>query len=285
MTDAPTVFADISHHQQTVDLAAYAKAGHTRVVLKATEGTGFTDPAFADRWQQAGQLGLARVAYHFARVGWPGSVQFDFLYATVNAAGGLGPHDRLCLDAEDIDTANAAKLAPANAKAFAARAAAQGVGEGLVYSYRYYLNNYGIRPDLFPAGWQQLWLADYTAGQADGDIELGGGWQRSEVVARQYTDQETVAGVAGTCDASRVLADWLPKPPQPKPPTPPEATMGNLTDDDKAWLRALTGAGGSTTVTGVTQSTYNLLHADLADVQARLARIEDKLNQPAPPVA
>lgn len=229
MTDSPAVFADLSHHNTAVDLAAYATAGHTRVVLKATEGTGFTDPAFADRWRQAGQLGLDRVAYHFARVGWPGSVQFDFLYATVNAAGGLGPRDRLCLDAEDIDTANAAKLAPACVKAFAGRAASQGVGEGIVYSYRYYLNNYGIRPTLFPPGWQQLWLADYTAGQADDQIELGGGWLRSEVVARQYTDQETVAGIGGTCDASRVLADWLPPIPAPKPPTTQE--------DDVAYLQ------------------------------------------------
>ena len=56
-----------------------------------------------------------------------------------------------------------------------------------------------------------------------------------------------------------------------------------LSDEDKAWLRALTGGGGGVTPVSVTQQAYNLLHTDLADVQARLQRIEDLLDQPTPP--
>ena len=62
----------------------------------------------------------------------------------------------------------------------------------------------------------------------------------------------------------------------------PEEDMA-LSDEDKAWLRSLTGGGGGTTPVSVTQQAYNLLHTDLADVQARLQRIEDLLDQPTPP--
>jgi lysozyme len=209
MTDSPAVFADLSHHQTQVNLAAYARAGHTRIVLKATEGTGFTDPAFTARWKQAGQLGLARVAYHFARAKFNGADEFDHFWAVIQDAGGLGDRDRVCLDVEDSDTPD---RAAANAREFVTRAVAQGVTAGLVYTYNYYATHHAIAPSQFPAGWQQLWLADYTAGQADTAAELGAGWTRDQVVARQYTDKETVAGVAGTCDASRVLNDWLSTP-------------------------------------------------------------------------
>ena len=58
----------------------------------------------------------------------------------------------------------------------------------------------------------------------------------------------------------------------------------SLADDEagKAWLRALTGAGGGTTPVSVTQQSYNLLHAELADVKAELAEIKAELAQPAP---
>ena len=88
-------FADISHHQSQVDLRAYAAAARTDpsalaplIVMKATEGGSGTDPTFADRWRQAGQLDLCRWAYHFLRDSDP-VAQADHLVATVSDAGGL----------------------------------------------------------------------------------------------------------------------------------------------------------------------------------------------------
>jgi lysozyme len=272
-----TSFADLSHHNAPVDLAAYKAAGHDRVVLKATEGTFFVDPTFTTRWKQAKQVGLARVAYHFARAKFNGADEFDHFLSVVNAAGGLGPRDRLCLDVEDSDTPN---RAGANAREFAARAVQRGVMTGLVYSYRYYMINHAVAPSQFPPGWRQLWLADYTAGQADTAIELGAGWDRSQVVARQYTDKATFAGVNGTCDGNRVVKDWLAAP-APHTPTPEESMA--LSDADKGWLRELTGAGGGTTVVGVVQQVYNLLHADLAELQSELEAVKAQLPAAQPP--
>jgi GH25 family lysozyme M1 (1,4-beta-N-acetylmuramidase) len=199
-------FADVSHHQTSVDLAAYQRAGHDRIVLKATEGTAFIDPAFASRWREAGRLGLARVAYHYARARFNGADEFDHFWQVVQAAGGLTSRDRLGLDVEDPDTPTRAAV---NAQQFALRAVEKGITRGLVYTYRFYAVHNGVTANLFPAGWRQLWLADYTAGQSDADIEVPAGWSRAQIVARQYTDKATVAGIAGLCDASRLLDDWL----------------------------------------------------------------------------
>jgi lysozyme len=200
-----TNFADISHHNGTPDLAAYKAAGHERIVIKATEGTGFIDPMFKRNWQLAGKVGLRRVAYHFARAKFNGADEFDFFYKVVQDAGGFGERDSACLDVEDPDTPT---RAAAEAREFATRAAAKGVTNGLIYTYNYYGVHEHISPTLFPAGWRHMWMADYTVGQADSDIELGAGWTRDQVVARQYTDKAIVAGI-GSTDYSRLEHEWL----------------------------------------------------------------------------
>jgi Lyzozyme M1 (1,4-beta-N-acetylmuramidase) len=200
-----TNFADISHHNGTPDLAKYKAAGHERIVIKATEGTGFTDPMFKANWQAAGKAGLKRVAYHFARAKFNGAAEFDFFYKTVQAAGGFGPKDSACLDVEDPDTPD---RAAAEMKEFVNRAVAKGITRGLIYTYNYYGVHHAIAPSQLPVGWRHMWMADYTVGQADSDIELGAGWTRDQVVARQYTDRAIVAGI-GSTDYSRLEHEWL----------------------------------------------------------------------------
>lgn len=61
-------------------------------------------------------------------------------------------------------------------------------------------------------------------------------------------------------------------------------TLGDpMTDEQmadlKAFLRALTGAGGGKTVTGVTETAYNQLHADLTAVQANLTAVKAELDE------
>ncbi|HEY9475486.1 MAG TPA: glycoside hydrolase family 25 protein, partial [Mycobacteriales bacterium] len=137
-------FADLSHHNADVDLAAYAAAGHTRVALKATEGTGWTDPEFADRWEQAGRLGLRRGAYHFARTATSGGAQADFLLKVVDAAGGMSAGDWLVLDLEDNSSSAAMARAWTFATEFAERMVARGHPDGLVYTGRWYATPAGI---------------------------------------------------------------------------------------------------------------------------------------------
>lgn len=56
---------DVSRHQGAVDMAAVARAGHTFVGIKATEGSDWIDPQFARN--RANAAGLVRLLYHFAR--------------------------------------------------------------------------------------------------------------------------------------------------------------------------------------------------------------------------
>jgi hypothetical protein len=58
--------------------------------------------------------------------------------------------------------------------------------------------------------------------------------------------------------------------------TPQEDDMP-LNDDDKAWLRSLTGAGGGVTPVSVTQDVYNRLHAELVEVRAAQEQAERDL--------
>lgn len=206
-------FADISHHQATVDFDAYTAAGHRWVVIKATGGATdgtlrYVDPLFAERWRQAAALGLRRVAYHFARNNNPGADEFAWCLDRINAAGGLSAGDILCYDQED-SRAQMTATAKQRTQEFLSAAVAAGVQIGWIYSGKWFLDPAGIRAADVPPGWRQLWISDYTAGQADTAIELPAGWDRGQLVARQFTDQAAVPGVSGGCDYSR----WL----QPEP--------------------------------------------------------------------
>lgn len=217
-------FADLSHHQDPVDLAAYQRAGHDRVCLKATGGATdgtlrYVDPAFAARWRLAGQLGLHRIAYHYARNNNGGGDELGWCLDRIDAAGGLAAGDVLCYDQEDTRPGGAG-LARQRTAEFTAAAVHAGITSGWIYSGKWYLDPAGLRvaagfrasalpaSDL-PAGWRQLWISDYTTGQPDAAVELPAGWARAQIVARQYTNKATVPGIAGPCDYSRVLVEWI----------------------------------------------------------------------------
>lgn len=57
---------DCSHYQGTVDMAAQASKGAKFVIIKATEGTSYTDPSFSANYDGATKAGLIRGGYHFA---------------------------------------------------------------------------------------------------------------------------------------------------------------------------------------------------------------------------
>lgn len=57
--------ADLSSNNGYIDLAALKRAGCQAVIIKATEGTSYTNPYFTDQIQQAIRLGLKIGAYHF----------------------------------------------------------------------------------------------------------------------------------------------------------------------------------------------------------------------------
>ena len=66
-TDAETLGHDVSGHQGDVDWPGAWNGGGRFVYIKATEGTGYVSPRFAQQYNGAYDVGMVRGAYHFAR--------------------------------------------------------------------------------------------------------------------------------------------------------------------------------------------------------------------------
>jgi hypothetical protein len=152
--------ADISHWQASFDPVAYRAAGEDFVVLKATEGTAYTDPTFRARFVAAGAAGLARGAYHFARPATPPDAQADRCGA-VARAGGWRAGDAWALDLEAADGQGAAALYAWSA-AWVTRVRAALGGPGLFYTYPFFWAATMGNPPRIPGG-ALGWWARYDA--------------------------------------------------------------------------------------------------------------------------
>jgi GH25 family lysozyme M1 (1,4-beta-N-acetylmuramidase) len=217
-------FADVSHYQGDVDLAAYMAAGHDRIALKVSEGTGFVDPAFAGRYRWLRDHNKPALLYHYDRAKFSGIDQFDFFLTAIATVGPPRDFDLLCLDSEDTSFPLGARR---SATEFTTRAVQRGYPMGCVYTGKWYADPNRITADAVAQGWRQLWLSDYRESVADDAIPLPVGWTRSQVLARQYTPQASVPGVGGACDYNRLFLDWATEVDMP------------LSDEDRTWLRKL----------------------------------------------
>ena len=74
---------DISHHQGAVDWPLVAGDDIAFAYMKATEGGDFSDRRFKRNWQEAGQAGIRRGAYHFFTFCRPGADQAAHFINTV----------------------------------------------------------------------------------------------------------------------------------------------------------------------------------------------------------
>ncbi|MDT7797038.1 MAG: hypothetical protein QOI78_471 [Actinomycetota bacterium] len=84
-----TLGHDVSGHQGPVDWGAAAGGGAKFTYVKATEGTGFVNPQYAQQYDGAHAAGLIRGAYHFARPDVSsGAAQADYFIA--NGGGWRG---------------------------------------------------------------------------------------------------------------------------------------------------------------------------------------------------
>lgn len=92
---------DVSSHQGDVDWRAAWDAGARFAYVKATEGTGYVNPWFAQQYDGSYGVGMIRGAYHFARPDVSGgAAQANYF---VDHGGGWSPDGRTlpgALDAE-----------------------------------------------------------------------------------------------------------------------------------------------------------------------------------------
>lgn len=138
--------ADISHYQgDAVGMADMVDEGFSFVIIKATEGSGYTDPKFAENHRDAVAAGLVTAAYHYQR---PGSIS-----AQVDRIKAVVPRDcPVCLDVErgSGDAALTRTLVDA--------LRAEGYSVPLLYLPQWYWREIGS-PDLsgLPPLWSSRW--------------------------------------------------------------------------------------------------------------------------------
>jgi hypothetical protein len=160
---------DLSHHQASFDAGRYFASGESFVILKATEGGSFTDPAFTGRWRAA--AGHPRAAYHFARPGsGPVDAQADHFVAVVRVAGWRAG-DAWALDLEDSGGLGPATLLTW-ADRWCARVRAALGGRGLFYSGVAFVLEALGDPGRIPGGCLG-WIARYRS-----DTPWAAPWRR-----------------------------------------------------------------------------------------------------------
>jgi len=146
---------DLSHHNGAVDLQAAAADGIVGVIHKASQGTGYQDPLFAENRAKALAAGLHWGAYHFG-TGGDGVAQAEHFLDVVQP----GPEVLLALDLEGNPQGPSMTLDEARAFVTHVREAT-GRWPGL-YSGHFIKELLGGQVDAVLANcW--LWLAQYGA--------------------------------------------------------------------------------------------------------------------------
>lgn len=182
---------DVASYQGDVDWKKVKAAGHDFAFIKATEGTGYTNPTFRREWPEMKAAGLIRGAYHFGRPKTDARAQARYFLHVISGwdEGDLPP----VLDIETSDGLPASRV-----RAWVAE---------FVDEVR---KHTGVSPIIYTGGpfWRAsvgstssfgcpLWLAAYVR---DPKPYVPGAWKAYSFW--QYTSSARVPGIGGACDMS-----------------------------------------------------------------------------------
>jgi MYXO-CTERM domain-containing protein len=179
---------DVSHYDGTIDWAKAKASGRVFAVVKATEGTGYTDPMFAGNWAAMKQNGVVRSAYHFFHANMDPVAQANHFLSVM---GKLQPGDLPpTLDLEVTDSQSAATITSTATQWLDTIAAATGTKPILYTSPSFVSSTLGS-----PAGLQnhaQLWIANWqvTCPDVPAPFTTWPFWQ--------YSSTGTVPGIPGS---------------------------------------------------------------------------------------
>lgn len=193
MTDTDGLIADLSHYQTSVDFRAMKEGGIAAVILKASQGTYFTDHTFAPRAIAARSAGLLVGAYHYFDSGVDPVAQASY-FLGIAAASGV--------------TVTAVDFEPATAGAGEASAAAmcQAIQERTGRWPLLYTGKWAVTPANPIFSQMPLWLAEWTTAATPNLPPGFAAWELWQFESAL----NTVPGVVGACSRSRVngtLAD------------------------------------------------------------------------------
>lgn len=184
---APVRGIDASHHQGPIDWAQVADHGIAFAYLKASEGTGFVDPRFADNRAAAGRNGIAVSGYHYFQLCSDGAAQAAHFVDVLgdDAAATLAPALDLEL-AGSCPTPPARDVLLAEVREFLDVVDEEYATSTVVYLYPDFEERFGFAADLAD---HPQWVRRL------GDRAPRRPWQ-----VWQYDDRGSVPGIAGGVD-------------------------------------------------------------------------------------
>lgn len=207
MSDHPKCI-DISHWQGFPDFAKAKAAGVIACIMKATEGTGYTDPNRAKNFVNATKAGIRCCTYHWLKPGNNAASQIAYYLKVVNPL----PGERMIIDYEEDgctldqlkEAVRALKADPRDLKV-------------TVYSGHLLKGQLGDKRDDYLAVNTDLWLAQYTTGTPTWPAATYPNW-----MLWQHSETGTVDGITGSkVDLDRFagtdaqLLDWISATPEP----------------------------------------------------------------------
>lgn len=150
---ATATMLDVSHYQGTMNWATALAQGITHTFIKATQGSGYTDPQFATNWSGANAQGIQRGSYHYFENATDPIAQANHYVAVATSAGELG----YAVDCED----ETALLDPTNLKSFLDRVETLTGQKCTIYTRASWWNRYvGFQAW---ASQYPLWVAHWNA--------------------------------------------------------------------------------------------------------------------------
>lgn len=249
MSSGAGYYVDCSSHNGRPDLEAYRAAGHTELMLKATEGTGYAWALMQDlarKWHSFGPE--YRVGYYHWLYGTvSGSAQFEWFWRHVGPVFRRG--DWLMTDFEDVDPSR--WVSDARHLAVLREFDTLAGRRGPVHDYApdWYLSSLPLC---------RAWLRGRLVVASDYSHRPALNRYGLTFAAHQFTDRRRVAGFLGPVDYNV----WL-IPPAGGIAGPTEiGTDDEMTLDDWARLQEML----NNTITSV----IGHVHADLAGTMARV---------------
>ncbi|MCR1781101.1 hypothetical protein KVF89_01020 [Nocardioides carbamazepini] len=192
---APVEGIDASHHQGPIDWERVAGAGIRFAYLKATEGTGFTDPRFAAHRAAAVRAGVAVAGYHYFQLCSDGAAQAEHFLAVLDDGPDQGGARDVPPPAVDLELAGSCAAPPpprtllAEVREFLTIVDERLGTTTLVYLYPEFEDRFGFADDLAD---HPQWVRRLGDRPPDRDWAV---WQ--------YADRGSVPGIAGGVDRNR----------------------------------------------------------------------------------
>jgi GH25 family lysozyme M1 (1,4-beta-N-acetylmuramidase) len=237
MTKNISLGNDISRWQGDVNFDTF-KNNSQFVIIKSSEGNGFTDPKFTRNQAESRRVGLPLGYYHFARpdLGNTPEVEADYFLKII---GSPVEGEVYVLDYEPAS--NPGDVV-AWCKAFLDRVLEKTGTKPLIYLNQSQVKSFNWQP-VIDAGFG-LWIAAYTFDPNKNDVEIGK-WPFAAI--QQWTNKQSVPGISGNVDGNVFFGTietfkkyGYKKPIVTPPETPPgdseevkqlKATIASLTTD------------------------------------------------------